>query len=147
MLYLDTSALLKLYVLEPGSSLIQSRIEGQDEPLPIGEFQEMELINALHLKVFWQEMKATDAQEQMAWFEKRLKKGLYFRPEIDRARLMGRFRDLSALTVETGCRTMDILHVALAEQIEADAFLSADGRQLDLARRIGLEVEDCHGTG
>ena len=62
MIYLDTSALVKLYVLEAGSEFVQSCLSEQDDPLPIWELQEAELANALHLKVFrneWTEAEAT----------------------------------------------------------------------------------------
>lgn len=55
MLYLDTSALLKLYIRESGSDWVQTQVASQDDPLPIWELQEAELLNALHLKVFWGE--------------------------------------------------------------------------------------------
>jgi len=45
MLYLDTSALLKLYIREQGSEAVQARVASQDLPLPIWEIQEAELIN------------------------------------------------------------------------------------------------------
>lgn len=47
MLYLDTSALLKLYLRESGSEAVQARVAAQDLPLPVWEIQEAELVNAL----------------------------------------------------------------------------------------------------
>jgi predicted nucleic acid-binding protein len=52
VIYPDTSALVKLYVLEAGSEFVQSCLSEQDDPLPVWELQEAELANALHLKVF-----------------------------------------------------------------------------------------------
>ncbi len=43
MLYLDTSAFLKLYIREAGSEQVQSMVVSQFEPLPVWEILEMEL--------------------------------------------------------------------------------------------------------
>ena len=140
MIYLDTSALVKLYVLESGSEFVQSCISGQEYPLPVWELQEAELTNALHLKVFWNELTAAEADLQIGHFRDRMRRGVYFFPEIDRIELMRTFHRLSEETPRTGCRTMDIFHVACALQIQSCRFLSFDGRQSSLARIAGLTL-------
>lgn len=140
MLYLDTSALLKLYIREQGSELVQSRVASQDHPLPIWEIQKAELINALRLKVFWNEITLEQVETQIALFENRLKRGLYAFPEIDRDSLMKCVLCLGAETPRLGCRTMDIFHVACAVEIGASEFLSFDQRQNDLATHAGLKL-------
>ncbi len=139
MLYLDTSALLKLYIREDGSDVVQAAIESQDEPLPVWELQEMELINALRLKVFWKEITKAQAERQIELFDERKAKGLYYFPRISRAVLQADFRRISAETARSGCRTLDILHVACALQLGASRFLSFDARQLELAGKFGLK--------
>ncbi len=138
MLYLDTSALLKLYIREEGSDAVQARIVAQDIPLPVWELQEAELINALRLKVFWKEITNKQADEQIERFRGRQARGFYQFPEIDRIRLMSIFQRLSAETPRLGCRTMDIFHVACAVEIGATAFITFDARQRELARFAGL---------
>jgi predicted nucleic acid-binding protein len=140
MLYLDTSSLLKLYIRELGSELVQSRVASQDNPLPIWEIQKAELINALRLKVFWNEITLEQAETQIALFENRLKRGLYAFPEIDRNSLMKCVLRLGAETPRLGCRTMDIFHVACALEIGASEFLSFDQRQNTLAIHAGLKL-------
>ena len=140
MLYLDTSALLKLYIREPGSEAVQAHVTSQDLPLPIWEIQEAELVNALRLKAFWQEITPAQAETQIDLFQTRRKRGLYTFPQIDRNSLMKCFLHLSAETPRLGCRTMDILHVACALEIAATAFLSFDQRQNALAAHAGLKL-------
>ena len=140
MIYLDTSALVKLYVLEAGSEFVQSCLSEQDDPLPIWELQEAELANALHLKVFRNEWTEAEAELQIEHFHSRKQRGLYVFPEIDRVELIREFHRLSRETPRTGCRTMDILHVACALQIPSCRFLTFDGRQGKLARLAGLEM-------
>jgi predicted nucleic acid-binding protein len=140
MLYLDTSALLKLYIREQGSEAVQAHIVSQDLPLPLWEIQEAELVNALRLKAFWKEITPVQAETQIGLFQTRRKKGFYTFPEIDRNSLMKRFLSLSAETPRLGCRTMDIFHVACALEISATLFLSFDQRQNALATHAGLPL-------
>lgn len=140
MLYLDTSALLKLYIREEGSAEVQALVVSQADPLPIWEIQEMEFTNALRLKVFWKEVSDEQADVQLGMFADRKRRGLYFTPELSRSALMATFRDLSRHTSELGCRTMDILHVACALTLEADEFVSFDNRQCALAEKAGLSL-------
>lgn len=140
MLYLDTSALLKLYIREPGSEAVQARVAAQDLPLPVWEIQEAELVNALRLKAFWKEITPEQAETQVGYFEDRQRRGLYVFPEIHRSDLKRTFRRLSAETPRLGCRTMDVLHVACAVEIAATGFISFDERQRELALFAGLNV-------
>jgi len=140
MLYLDTSALLKLYIRENGSEAVQACIAAQDLPLPIWEFQEAELLNALRLKAYWKEITHAQSEEQIELFQARRRRGIYHYPEIHRSDLMDTFRRLSNETPRLGCRTMDIFHVACAVEIAATRFLSFDKRQCELARHAGLAV-------
>ncbi|MFT3989900.1 MAG: type II toxin-antitoxin system VapC family toxin [Luteolibacter sp.] len=140
MLYLDTSALLKLYIRESGSEAVQALIFSQRTPLPVWELQEAELCNALRLKVFWKEITSGQADSQIALFHTRRKKGQYQFPDIDRPSLIKTFHRLSEKTPRSGCRTLDILHVACAVELSASCFLSFDSRQNDLARSAGLAV-------
>jgi predicted nucleic acid-binding protein len=43
-------------------------------------------------------------------------------------------------TRKTGCRSLDILHVAGAMELGIRKFWSLDGKQRDFAREAGLEV-------
>ena len=97
-------------------------------------------MNAFRLKVFWGDMETADADRLAALLEDRLHRGQYHVIDVDRSRLARRFHELSALTPETGCRTMDILQLACPLQLEPVSFLSFDGRQRALAERVGLTV-------
>jgi predicted nucleic acid-binding protein len=138
---------VKLYVLEAGSEFVQSCLSEQDDPLPVWELQEAELANALHLKVFRNEWTDAEAELQIEHFHSRKQRGLYVFPEIDRVELIREFHRLSRETPRTGCRTMDIFHVACALQIPSCRFLTFDGRQGKLARMAGLEMIEVPGQG
>ncbi len=141
MLYLDTSAFLKLYIREEGSAAVQSLVESQSEPLPVWDVLEMEFTNAIWMKVFWKDIAAADAHSQLDLFADRRKRGQYFTPEFSRSKLLERFRSLAAHTAETGCRTMDVVHVAAALEFEAEMLVSFDERQRRLAEIAGLRCQ------
>jgi predicted nucleic acid-binding protein len=140
MLYLDTSALLKLYLREEGSEWVQARVASQSDPLPVWELQEAELTNALRLKVFWRDITAAQAEGQLDHFRSRKARGQYVFPLLDRAALMERFRQLSFHSMKLGTRTLDVMHVACACELHADHFVSFDERQCSLAKHAGLSV-------
>jgi predicted nucleic acid-binding protein len=140
VIYLDTSAFLKLYIREAGSEFVQEIVTSQDDPLPVWDLLQAEVINALRLKVFWQDIRVDEANRLIKLFDERLQRGQYFVPEVDRHVLLSDSRSLGEHTPQTGCRTMDILHVACALQTRPVHFLSFDGRQRDLATLAGLAV-------
>ncbi len=140
MIYLDTSALVKLYIREPGSEDVQGWVISQDDPLPIWELQEMELVNALYIKVFQREISAEDAERQMERFRKRRREGFYFFPGLDRLTWIEKFFEIVRCTQEIGSRTLDIQHVAYAVLLKPLQFVSYDERQRKVAEREGLNV-------
>ncbi len=140
MIYLDTSAFLKLYVREEGSQFVEDRMRSQDEPLPVVDLLHTEFINALRLKVFWKEIDKPTVDHLIALFDDRLARGQYCVPTLDRVRLLRDARALSEHTPAIGCRTLDVLHVASALQLEAAEFITFGSRQGELARRAGLQA-------
>ena len=140
MIYLDTSALIKLYIRESASEEVQHWVASQDEPLPVWELQEMELVNALYLKVFWKDISLRDAETQIDLFRKRQDKGYYVHPDFDRLSWVEMFFRVCRATPELGSRTLDIQHVACACLLDPDAFVSYDERQRNLATKLNLPV-------
>ena len=52
MIYLDTSAFIKLYLHEQGSSEVHRLVIAQQDPLPVWSLVELEFFSALKFKVF-----------------------------------------------------------------------------------------------
>jgi predicted nucleic acid-binding protein len=140
VIYLDTSAFIKLYIKENGSEEVNTLVTSQDDPLPIWDILEAELTNALRLKVFWGDLETDQSDFLLTKFRARKLKGLYYRPLLDHQDLMACFIDLTHKTANLGCRTLDIFHVAAALMIGADLFVSFDDRQIKLAEQSGLKV-------
>ncbi len=140
MIYLDTSAFVKLYIREPDSDALQNLITSQNHPLPVWDMLEAELCNAIRLKVFWGELTEVQADRQIENYERRKNAGQYFIPDLSRLAVMASFHLLSRETSRLGCRTMDILHVAFALQLAPQTFVTYDERQQALAEHAGLNV-------
>lgn len=141
MIYLDTSAFLKLYVREEGSEFVQRCLEAQENPVPMADILRCEFLNALRLKVFWNELTDRMVDQMLALFDDRLLRGQYAVVEIDIGRRISDFRQLTAHSSTLGCRTLDVLHVATALQLGPERFITFDDRQRTLAAAAGLTVE------
>ena len=139
-IYLDTSALIKLYIIEDGSVLVDTTISENAVPLPVWDLHIIEFHNALKLKIFRNELNEKEALHLSILFNERKKAGIYHTPELDRqehTELCLAYTDYSA---ELGCRSLDIMHVAAASLFMADRFLTFDRRQAILAEKVGLNA-------
>ncbi len=139
-IYLDTSALIKLYIIENGSVLINEITAKNAAPLPVWALHIIEFHNALKLKVFREELIAEEAGYLSTLFKERKKAGIYYTPELDRedhTDLCLKYTDFSS---KFGCRSLDIMHVAAASLFKVDQFITFDSRQADLAKEVGLNT-------
>jgi hypothetical protein len=138
VIYLDTGCLLKLYYPEPESRRVASLVART--PISFLGLHELELSNALALKLFRKE--ATPAQVRMtnALVESDVQSGVLHRPALAWEDVL---REATAManthTRRIGCRSLDILHCAAARGVAADSFLTTDSRQRELALRVGLK--------
>jgi predicted nucleic acid-binding protein len=149
--YADTSFLVKLVTREPGSTEAMAEFRRLGLPrlifLPL---HALEATNAVRQRAFHLRrsagtgQRAGIARERDAALERIegwLKRGwlLEARADCDEAFLHA--RTLSQKHTERlGCRGFDLLHVALALDLECDVFLTADRAQGALARAEGLRA-------
>jgi len=140
MIYLDTSAFIKLYLLEDGSAAVHGLVVAQQEPLPVWHLTELEFLNALRFKVFLSEMTPDDVQRIIALYFDRKRAGQYFAPRLDPVALHELALQMTGRTPIIGCRALDILHVAAARVCDAALFVTADKRQAALAEAEGRIV-------
>jgi predicted nucleic acid-binding protein len=140
VIYLDTSALIKLYLREPDSAAVNAIVVGQDEPLPIWFLHGLELRNAFSIKVFRKELTAAEADGLTELFEARRRSGIYVAPRLEVDELAAAAMAFTAHTRRLGCGSLDILHVAAAKLLAAPRFVTCDERQRQLAVAVGLNV-------
>ena len=141
MIYLDTSAFIKLYLHEDGSAEVHSLVVAQSEPLPVWHFLELEFLNALRFKVFLSEMSHEDVERLISLYLDRKRGGQYFVPHLDPIALHELSLQMSVRTPVIGCRALDILHVAAARLCDSVMFITADMRQAALAEAEGRTVQ------
>jgi predicted nucleic acid-binding protein len=140
MIYLDTSAFIKLYLLEDGSPEVHHLVVSQQEPLPLWHFMELEFYNALRSKVFLSEMSLESVESVLSLYLERKRSGQYFAPRLDPIALHELSLQMTVRTPTLGCRALDILHVAAARLCDASVFVTADKRQAALAAAEGRVV-------
>jgi predicted nucleic acid-binding protein len=140
--YFDSAIIAKLYVQEVNSGDVIRLVSAEASPYVFTHWQEIEVRNALRLKLFRQEITLEQLQASLAAFDEDIAAGLWYRPDYVLAEVHDRAALLSANHATViGCRTLDIFHVAAALTIGTSRFFSLDERQRELAKREGLTVK------
>lgn len=140
-LYLDTGALVKLYVYEPGSDWVQAKVADAGV-LPMNSLQLTELKNAILAAGGRGAIELTAMHRTLRNLEEDLEAGRFLRVNPDWAAVWQRADVLAfSYTQKILCRTLDILHVALAELLAVDKIITGDQRQADLCEQLSLSVE------
>lgn len=139
--YIDSSALIKLYVKEAGSVKVANYVNGLTAPLPFSPLHEVELKNALRLKLFRQEAPRLVVDASIRLIDEDLASGILQRPNLDWRDVFRKAEDLSREhTARLGCRSLDLLHIASAVLLRAGEIVTFDARQANLATRVGLKL-------
>jgi len=139
-LYLDSGALVKLYVFEPGSEAVQAALADVRQ-LSLNPLQETEVRTAIHAAAGRGLLDGAVAGRALAFFDQDVLDGRWIRSEFDWAHVWERTRSLSDLHASaTLCRTLDLLHIALAQADHAGAIITGDKRQAEVCRRIAFPV-------
>lgn len=103
-------------------------------------FGELELANALRLRVFRKEATGDEVRRAQAKFDEHVQYGVFAVQPMP-ADLYERARRISLeRTATLGTRTLDILHVAAALLLKADRFWTFDQRQATLALAEGMRI-------
>jgi predicted nucleic acid-binding protein len=136
--YADTSFLVSLYTPDANSAQAASRMQEMQSPTIVTQFGELELINAIHLRLFRHELPAAKIRAAYAAFRDDVAGGiLSVVPTTDA--MYAEARRISRRWTKTlGTRTLDVIHVASALVLRADPFHTFDDRQRRLARAVKL---------
>jgi predicted nucleic acid-binding protein len=138
--YADTSFLVSLYTPDANSVLAAEIMERIALPLFLTALGEVELANALQLRLYRRELTSPQVKAAVSDIRKDISSEVYllrtFSPAIfEKAKLL-----IQRHTRDLGVRTLDLLHVASALVLEADVFYSFDLDQRKLARAAGLRL-------
>ena len=138
--YADTSFLVSLYSPDNNSVAAARTMKSSKGDRFVSVLGELEVINAVGLRVFRKEVSASQAQVALLDFEKDLRAGVFqLRPILEA--VFERARQLSRQTTpKLGTRTADLLHVAAALELSADYLYTFDQRQRKLAQAVRLKL-------
>ena len=136
-MYCDTSALLKLYVHEPGSDQFNRAVEGRTD-LVVSDLTVTELVSALVRRVRSGGASAEHARRVRRAVVESMDAGVYQR--LDLSRDVHRRAEHLLLTLPVALRAADALHLALALTAHAASMAVFDTRLATAARAVGLAV-------
>ena len=137
-IYLDSSALAKLYVPEPESDRLDSFLRGRRD-LMISELAITEVLSAVARRRREGMLSASQASEIRDAILADADSGSFSR--LDLSPLIHREAERLLLHVESvALRTLDALHVALALQGSATSIITYDARTRAAALHAGLKV-------
>lgn len=138
MIYCDSSFLVSLYLqTQFFSAAARELVDSFDEPLAFSWLNELEMVTVLHRSLssglLHKTLRAIDAARDS---------GILVPCVVDdHQAYLHRALDLSKRhAAGIGCRSLDILHVALALELKAPSFVSFDRRQRRLAEAVRLKI-------
>jgi predicted nucleic acid-binding protein len=138
--YLESSFLLSLYIADANSRPAATRIRQIDLPAITSSLTEVELVNALQLRVFRKDLTTSQATSAYEAFRIDVREGaITILPLNDSALTLAK-RIAMRWTPRLGIRSLDLIHVAAAVDLSADSFETFDNRQKRLAQAVGLKV-------
>jgi len=149
--YADTSFLVRLVTEEPGTAVAVADYRRLGRPamffLPLHSLEVTNAIRqrAFHLRRSTPGGKRTAIKREtgtaLDLLAKFISRRVFIESSVDMDKAIEVARSLSEKHTERlGCRGFDVLHVALALELECEAFLTSDRIQGALARAEGLDV-------
>jgi len=139
--YVDPSALCRLYLNQPGlreMSVWRRRIGGS---LPVTHHGRTEIVNTICRAAFSGQLGDEEVTEVLAEFDEDFAGGRLHQADILWRAALNRAAELSrAHTPTLGTRAADVLHVACALELKQRHFLTFDERQRKLAAAAGLKL-------
>ena len=140
-IYVDPSALARLYAHQTGSREMVAWRRKMDGALPVTHHGRTEIVNAIASALFRKEMTPTEAEAAHGYLEADFANGHLIQADILWRAALNRAAELSrAHTPTLGTRTLDVLHVACALELKLRHFLTFDDRQRKLAAAVGLKT-------
>ena len=139
--YADTGFLCSLYAPDAQSVRAAVRMKRQELPLPFTWLHQLEIRNALRLRVFRREITPAQRDVSLNAVLADLAAGVLVVTSPPLAEVMTEAERLSALHSEKlGTRSLDILHVSCGLVLGLSQFITFDKRQAALAKAAGLQV-------
>jgi len=140
--YVDSSALVSVYVPERFSKTARRALRAVPQ-VPFTQLHELEVPNAFELLVGRGLISRDECRSVQAQLQQDLEGQRLLRFSLDLEVVFSNARELSrAYTAKLLTRSLDLLHVVAAHVAMCTMFVSADDRQLAVAKATGLDVVD-----
>jgi predicted nucleic acid-binding protein len=133
--------LLKLYYPEPESARVAALIK--DCAIVFVPLHELEVTNALAQKRFRKEASSAQVTAVKRLLESDVRAGHVYRPSMSWEDAFAEAKTFADIyTKKIGCRSLDIVHCAIARQLGVKTFVTSDIRQRKLAGANGLSCPE-----
>jgi predicted nucleic acid-binding protein len=140
-IYVDPSALSRLYIHQAGSREMAAWRAKHRGALTVTHHGRTEIINAICRAAFLGQLDPNGLAETLADFSSDFASGHLRQADILWRAALDRAADLSQRhTPKLGTRSLDVVHVACALELKLRHFLTFDVRQQQLAAAAGLKV-------
>ena len=139
--YFDTGLLVKLYLTEQNSPEAIALIQRHGIPICFCGLQQTELRNSIYRKCGRGEITERQLAIALQDIQADMDGGLLEIPTVEWSKIWANADRLtSRFAVSTQCRTLDVLHIAVAMQVGIKTFGTTDVRQMAFAKKAGLKV-------
>ena len=139
--YVDPSALARLYMHQEGSRQMAAWRSRFHVALAVTHHGRTEIVNALCRSAFLGQLSLKALSEALTDFSSDFASGHLRQADILWRAALNRAAELSErYTPKLGTRSLDVLHVACALELKFPRFLTFDARQQQLATSAGLKV-------
>ena len=136
--YADTSFLVSLYVLDSNSERAANQVQRAILPVLMTPLRELELTNAISLRLFRKELIPSRLKAARALVQKDIGDGILLIKPLTVGVFQKAIRMARRRSPRLGTRTLDMLHVASALELNAEMFYTFDRNQERLAKAEGL---------
>ena len=136
----DASFLFSLYVLDVNSAAASAKMRRAVLPLLLTDVGKIEILNAVGLRLFRKELRPAQAKKVYGLFREDIEQGVVQIVPLPAAAYQQAEQIARKHTPLLGTRTLDVLHVAGALVLKADAFYTFDQKQARLATAVGLAI-------
>lgn len=142
VVYADTSFLFSLYAQDANTFQAAHAAKSRRIVLLYTDFHRHELHNAFRLSLFRGHIDDIECQRLIKQADSDASDGCFLNVPLAWPEVFAAAEALSAAhTGKLGTRAFDILHVAAAVVLGAQAFYTFDARQKALAKKAGLKVK------
>lgn len=139
-IYADTSFVVSLYSPDANSLTAARTMEASKGEHILTPFVELELTNALQLRIFRKELSANQVKSALEAFESDLRSRLFYLVVFPEQTFERALKLSMQTTATLGTRAADLLHVAAALELQADCLYSFDQQQRKLAQTVHLKL-------